>query len=331
MSLRSSAKKIAFILGIFALIGVGLGIGLTVTGIFAPFGLALGGLIGAGILLFLASIFVAAIIILAINLIDKIFNNSSSTTSPTKVVNKNTPEETARLNNASIPTPAATATFVPEPTSTPTHVPVAIPAPAPTPVPESTTKPAEPAYTPTPTPVPESTPKPAPAPAPTPTPAPTSTMTPVYSSPISTPSPTPPLPVGEQSKKDAEQVKKYIASLFQPDQELFIGNETLTERSNKYFHQGLANDYNFQFIEMPDKKQYKLEFTDREAFRCDSLDDLPTLKKFKEKIDNKWGKDTVTISRDVHYYIAEISPEKIQEILSKMPTSTPTAPSGKRL
>ena len=43
MSIRSVAKKTWPILVIFALAGLGLGIGLAITGIFAPFGMAVGG------------------------------------------------------------------------------------------------------------------------------------------------------------------------------------------------------------------------------------------------------------------------------------------------
>lgn len=48
MIVPSFNKKVWVFLGGFALLGIGLGIGLTATGIFAPFGLTVLGLIGAG-------------------------------------------------------------------------------------------------------------------------------------------------------------------------------------------------------------------------------------------------------------------------------------------
>lgn len=57
MALHSFAQKSRpFTLGFFALLGIGLGIGLTVTGVFAPFGLTVLGLFGVGFLLFLACV-----------------------------------------------------------------------------------------------------------------------------------------------------------------------------------------------------------------------------------------------------------------------------------
>jgi hypothetical protein len=57
-----SIKSRPLVLGFFAVVGAGLGIGLIATGIFAPFGITLLGLIGAGFLLFLASMGVGFLI-----------------------------------------------------------------------------------------------------------------------------------------------------------------------------------------------------------------------------------------------------------------------------
>lgn len=76
MSIRSTAKKTIWV--IFALGGLGLGIGLTATGIFAPFGVTVLGLVGAGVLLFLAMLGVAALLIMAMKLISKTINIPTS-------------------------------------------------------------------------------------------------------------------------------------------------------------------------------------------------------------------------------------------------------------
>ena len=322
MSILSVIKKPrSIVLGVFALLGLGLAIGLIVTGLFAPFGTTLVALFGAGALLFLASLGVAVLFIIAARAITGVLNYFSSGTASTEVSPvpqpvADAPKEAAQASSASVSMASNTREDVlvtdsegkdnlgqnsVQPSSTP--------APVPVPVPESTSQAA--------TTEPSSS---------------ASTLSnPLFSSP-----PAPP-PSKEQSKKDAESVRQHIVKLFQPNEEFHDGSLMAEKRGAKSFHVALKNgvEENYFYIkEIPDTNDHKIILSCHEAFWSATKPKVDTktnklicpikqVSYFVQRVNQKWGDDTAisfsnNLSNGTYFYWAEISPEKIKEILPKI-------------
>lgn len=350
MSIRSVAKKTWPILVIFALAGLGLGIGLAITGIFAPFGMAVGGVILIGVLLCLAGMAAAALLMLTIGMFLKeakeiVPRTKTTTTAPiTPAADLSTTPVTAPL-----PTPPTT---LPTPEPTKNLNPISAPT---TTAPQSTEPPIKTATVPTTAatnlgttpataPPPAATVPPPTVTAPLPTAQPplpsSSSVTTVHPPPLQTAPPPQPLPVGKQSEKDAEAARDYIRRLAQPGQPLSIGNILMSDCFEWTLDQALKKNAVFWVAQIPNENQYTLRFQQDEAFRASLWRGRnlvpphypPMLSEFKKKADEKWGDGTVTILSDSSAFSAEISPEKIQVILHEMqnPGIAPSGPGTKK-
>lgn len=142
-----------------------------------------------------------------------------------------------------------------------------------------------------------------------------------------------PLPSGEQSQKDAEEVKNYLANLFIPDNReawVPLGGRSCNRTLEWALKQ--ASYFYVESITSSDQPtRYKIVFSDmgNEDFNTqDKLDDNCGLKYFQNTLNKKWNWEIVKIGtrncNNLSFYKAEIFPEGIQEILREMRSNQPT-------